>query len=203
MDFINSPSATVIFIVTIAISLYTIYKNNRLLYAWVLRPPQVYYNKQFHLIITSGFLHADLMHLMFNMFTFYFFGFNLESAIGTPFFLIIYFGSMILSVISTILKKKDDNNYSSLGASGAISGIVFASVMVSPNSSMMIMPIPIPMPAYIFAILYLIWSYFTAKKANDMINHEAHFWGALSGIILMVLLIPGILSHFIYQVFGL
>jgi membrane associated rhomboid family serine protease len=203
MDFINSPSATVIFIVTIAISLYTIYKNNRLLYAWVLRPPQVYYNKQFHLIITSGFLHADLMHLMFNMFTFYFFGFNLESAIGTPFFLIIYFGSMILSVISTILKKKDDNNYSSLGASGAISGIVFASVMVSPNSSMMIMPIPIPMPAYIFAILYLIWSYFAAKKANDMINHEAHFWGALSGIILMVLLIPGILSHFIYQVFGL
>jgi len=108
---------------------------------------------------------------------------------------------MIFSVISTILKKKDDYAYGSLGASGAISGVVFASVMTAPNSTIMVMPIPIPLPAYIYAILYLIWSYYAAGKANDMINHEAHFWGALSGVLLMILLIPGILSHFFYSIF--
>jgi membrane associated rhomboid family serine protease len=201
MDFVNAPSAAVIFFATIGISLYTLYKNNNLLYAWILSPRKVYYEKQYHLLITSGFLHADIMHLMFNMFTFFFFAFSLEAAIGTLNFLIIYFGSMVLSVISTVIKKKDDYGYSSLGASGAISGVVFASVMVSPNSTMMILPIPIPMPAYIFAVLYLVWSYFAAKKANDMINHEAHFWGALAGVIFMLILIPGIMQYFINSVF--
>ncbi|MDT3741202.1 MAG: rhomboid family intramembrane serine protease [Candidatus Kapabacteria bacterium] len=201
MDFVNAPSAAVIFFVTIGISLYALYKNNNLLYAWILSPRKVYYEKQYHLLITSGFLHADIMHLMFNMFTFFFFAFSLEAAIGTLNFLIIYFGSMVLSVVSTVIRKKDDDGYSSLGASGAISGVVFASVMVSPNSTMMILPIPIPMPAYIFAVLYLVWSYFAAKKANDMINHEAHFWGALAGVIFMLILIPGIMQHFINSVF--
>ncbi|MFA7626246.1 MAG: rhomboid family intramembrane serine protease [Candidatus Kapaibacterium sp.] len=201
MDISNTPAAIIIFLLTIGVSLYTLYKNHNLLHAWILSPGKVYYNKQFHLIITSGFLHADLMHLMFNMFTFYFFGFRLESTIGTMNFLVIYFGSMIFSVISTILKKKDDYAYGSLGASGAISGVVFASVMTAPNSTIMVMPIPIPLPAYIYAILYLIWSYYAAGKANDMINHEAHFWGALSGVLLMILLIPGILSHFFYSIF--
>ncbi|MBX3044535.1 MAG: rhomboid family intramembrane serine protease [Candidatus Kapabacteria bacterium] len=201
MDISNTPSAIVIFIATISISLYTLYKNHRLLHAWILSPRRVYYDKQYHLVLTSGFLHADLMHLLFNMFTFFFFGFKLEAAIGTPNFLIIYFGSMILSVISTILKKKDDYNYGSLGASGAISGVVFASILIAPNSKLMIMPLPIPIPAYIFGVLYLLWSYFAAKKSLDMINHEAHFWGALAGVIFMIILIPGILSHFWYNIF--
>lgn len=201
MNFVETPAALIIFIVTIGISLYTLYKNHNLLYSWILSPRRVVYDKQYHLVITSGFLHADLMHLLFNMFTFFFFGFKLEQAIGTPNFLIIYFGSMILSVISTIIKKKDDYGYGSLGASGAVSGLVFASVMVAPNSKMMIMPIPIPIPAYIFAVLYLTWSYFAAKKAQDMINHEAHFWGALAGILFMILLIPGIIGHFISSIF--
>lgn len=202
MDFVNTPSAIVIFLTTIGISLYTLYKNHNLLYAWILSPRRVYYEKQYHLIITSGFLHADLMHLLFNMFTFYFFAFRLEAVIGTVNFLIVYFGSMILSVISTILKKKDDYGYGSLGASGAISGLVFASVLIAPNSTMMIMPIPIPIPAYIFAVLYLVWSYFAAKKAQDMINHEAHFWGALAGVVLMIILIPGIIGYFISSLFN-
>ena len=202
MDFVNTPSAIVIFLTTIGISLYTLYKNHNLLYAWILSPRRVYYEKHYHLIITSGFLHADLMHLLFNMFTFYFFAFRLEAVIGTVNFLIVYFGSMILSVISTILKKKDDYGYGSLGASGAISGLVFASVLTAPNSTMMIMPIPIPIPAYIFAVFYLLWSYFAAKKAQDMINHEAHFWGALAGVVLMIILIPGIIGYFISSLFN-
>lgn len=201
MDFANSPASIIIFFLTIGISLYTLYKNHALLYSWILSPRRVYYEKQYHLLITSGFLHADVMHLLFNMFTFYFFGFRLEAVIGTTNFLIIYFVSMVLSVVSTVIKKKDDYAYGSLGASGAISGIVFASVLVAPNAKIMVMPIPIPLPAYIYAVLYLVWSYYASRKSNDMINHEAHFWGAITGVLLMVILIPGILSFFVESLF--
>jgi membrane associated rhomboid family serine protease len=201
MDFSSTPVAIVIFLSTIGISLYAMYKNHGLFHSMILNPYKVYYQKQYQLLITSGFIHADLMHLMFNMFTFYFFGFQLEQAIGSVNFAIIYFVSMILSDVSTVIKKRNDYNYGSLGASGAISGVVFASVMVAPTAKIMVMPIPVPLPAYIYAVLYLVWSYFASKKSMDTINHEAHFWGALVGVILMIILIPGIIPFFINQIF--
>ncbi|PKL84652.1 MAG: rhomboid family intramembrane serine protease [Ignavibacteriae bacterium HGW-Ignavibacteriae-1] len=197
MDIENSPVAIVIFAVTVLISLYTLYKNNKLYYAWVLSPPKVVHEKKFYLLITSGFLHADLMHLLFNMLTFYFFGFALEQIIGSLNFLIIYLVSLVLSSVPTVIRHKDNYSYGSVGASGAISGILFASIMVMPNAGIMIFPVPIPIPAWIFGILYLLWSYFAAKRANDNINHDAHFYGALTGIIMMIILIPGIINHFI------
>lgn len=201
MNFTSAPVGLLIFLLTISISLYTIYKNERLLYSWILRPNLVYYHKQYYLIITSGFIHADLMHLLFNMFTFYFFGFRLEQSIGSLNFTIIYFGSMIISNISTIIKKRNIENYGSLGASGAISGILFASILINPNASIMIMPIPIPIPSYIYAVLFLLWSYFASKKSMDTINHEAHLWGAISGLVLLILLIPEVIPYFINQIF--
>ncbi len=201
MNFTSAPVGLLIFLFTISISLYTIYKNERLLYSWILRPNLVYYHKQYYLIITSGFIHADLMHLLFNMFTFYFFGFRLEQSIGSLNFTIIYFGSMIISNISTIIKKRNIENYGSLGASGAISGILFASILINPNASIMIMPIPIPIPSYIYAVLFLLWSYFASKKSMDTINHEAHLWGAISGLVLLILLIPEVIPYFINQIF--
>ncbi|MBS4000653.1 MAG: rhomboid family intramembrane serine protease [Desulfobulbaceae bacterium] len=197
MDLANTPVAIVIFGITILISLYTLYKNNKLYYAWVLNPPKVVHEKKYYLMITSGFLHADLMHLLFNMMTFYFFGFNLEQIIGSFNFLIIYLFSLVLSSVPTVIKHKNDYNYGSVGASGAISGILFASIMVMPNAGLMIFPLPIAIPAWIFGILYLLWSYFAAKRANDNINHDAHFYGAITGIIMMMILIPGIITHFI------
>ncbi len=201
MNFTSAPVGLLIFLFTISISLYTIYKNERLLYSWILRPNLVYYHKQYYLIITSGFIHADLMHLLFNMFTFYFFGFRLEQSIGSLNFTIIYFGSIIISNISTIIKKRNIENYGSLGASGAISGILFASILINPNASIMIMPIPIPIPSYIYAVLFLLWSYFASKKSMDTINHEAHLWGAISGLVLLILLIPEVIPYFINQIF--
>ncbi|MCO5252661.1 MAG: rhomboid family intramembrane serine protease [Candidatus Kapabacteria bacterium] len=197
MDIGNSPVAIVIFAVTVLISLYTLYKNNKLYYSWVLSPPKVVHEKKFYLLITSGFLHADLMHLLFNMLTFYFFGFKLEQMIGSVNFLIIYIVSLVLSSIPTVIKHKDNYSYGSVGASGAISGILFASIMLMPNAGIMIFPIPIPIPAWIFGMLYLLWIYFAAKRANDNINHDAHFYGALTGVIMMIILFPGIINHFI------
>lgn len=197
MDIGNSPVAVTIFAITIVISLYTLYKNNKLYFDWILSPPKVYYEKKYYLLLTSGFLHADLMHLMFNMLTFYFFGFQLEQVIGSVNFLIIYIVSLLLSSIPTVIKEKNNYGYGSVGASGAISGILFASIMLMPTTGIMIFPLPIPLPAWVFGILYLLWSYFAAKRAQDNINHDAHFYGAITGVIMMIILIPGIISHFI------
>ncbi len=197
MDIGSSPVAVVLFVITIAISLYTIYRNNLLYFKWLLSPVRVVREKKYYLLITSGFLHADLMHLLFNMLTFYFFGFRLEQAIGSVNFLLIYFLSMILSSIPTVIKHKDNHEYGSVGASGAISGILFSFILLSPSSGIMIFPLPIPMPAWFFGILYLLWSYFAAKRAKDNINHDAHFYGALTGIVMMLMLYPGVIKHFI------
>lgn len=190
-----------IFIITIAISLYTIFKNQTLYWQMVLNPFRVVHYKKYYLILTSGFIHADLTHLLFNMITFYFFAFNLERIIGTFEFILIYFGSMILSDISTIIKHKDNPDYNSVGASGAIAGILFAAILFSPNSSIMIFPIPIPIPAYIFALLYLVYTQYASKRSGDNINHEAHLWGALSGIVFTILLEPGVIAQFFREVF--
>lgn len=193
--------ATIIFITTIGLSLFTMFKSESLYWRMVLNPYRVVHNKEYQLLITSGFIHADLMHLIFNMITFYFFAFHLERMTGFLSFLIIYLGSMILSDISTIIKHKDDPHYNSVGASGAISGILFASILYNPAAKIMIFPIPIPLPSIVFAILYLLYSHFAGKRGGDHINHEAHLWGALAGVVLTIILEPMIVIHFLERVF--
>lgn len=193
----NSIVALTIFLSTIAISAYTMYKNHSLLYKMMFSPYEAKHNGRWHTLITSGFVHADLTHLIFNMLTFYFFAFKLEAVVGPFSFLIIYFGSMVLADIGSIIKHKDNPNYRSLGASGAISGVVFSTILYFPTSKMMIMPIPVPIPAVVFGGLYLAWCYFAAKQANDNINHSAHFIGALAGIALTIVLEPNIIPYFL------
>jgi len=138
---------------------------------------------------------------MFNMISFYFFAFNLETVIGSANLLIIYLGSMVLADISTVLKNKDNPEYYALGASGAISGVIFASILLFPGMKIGIIFFPVGIPAPIFGLLYLTYCYFAAKRAGDYINHEAHFWGALAGAILLIILIPNVLPFFVEQVF--
>lgn len=193
----TTPVALTIFLVTIGISIYTIYKNHALLYRMMFSPYEAMKNGKWFTIITSGFVHGDLTHLLFNMFTFYFFAFRLESVIGGINFLIIYFGSMVLADIGSLIKHKDNPEYRSLGASGAISGVLFSSILYFPNSSLMIFPLPIPIPAPLFGVLYLAWCYFAAKKAQDNINHSAHFIGAAAGLAITVALDFSALSNFL------
>jgi len=193
--------ATLVFIATIALSLYTLLKNESLYWRMVLNPYRVVHQKQYQLLLTSGFIHADITHLLFNMITFYFFAFHLERIAGAIPFAIIYLGSMILSDISTVIKHRNNPDYNSVGASGAVSGVLFATILYNPSSSIMIFPIPIPIPAVIFALMYLAYSHFSSKRGGDHINHEAHLWGALAGVILTIILEPGIVPAFIAAVF--
>jgi membrane associated rhomboid family serine protease len=194
----NSPAALLIFAATLIISLYGLYGNSNLIGKLILHPYSVRRNNEWYKIITSGFVHADIGHLMFNMLSFYFFAFQVESNfLGTVNFLIVYFGSMIIADLPSVLKNSNNYSYYSLGASGAISGILFSAILFAPTSKISIMFIPFGMPAWIFGILYLLYCQFATKYAQDGVNHSAHLWGALAGIILTIILEPAIINHFI------
>lgn len=202
MSIQNTPVALIIFAVTIGWSLMLIYgKKQYNIGNLVLNPYSVIHQKKYHQLLTSGFIHINLMHLLFNMFTFYFFAFKLETMVGSVNFTIIYFASMILADIPSVIKNKDNPDYNSLGASGAISGVLFSFILFDPMSGIIIFPIPFPLPAIIFAVLYLIYCQIALRKFSDGINHDAHFWGAIAGAFSTIVLVPGILSHFINELF--
>ncbi|HYF03173.1 MAG TPA: rhomboid family intramembrane serine protease [Patescibacteria group bacterium] len=197
----SSPAALFIFVVTIGLSLQTLFANPALLDKLMLRPYEVAHERKWWQLITSGFIHGDMMHLIFNMLTFFFFAFALEQYLGSLQFLIVYFGSMILADVSSIFKNKNNPNYASLGASGAIAGVMFSFILFNPTATLSLLILPIPIPAPIFAVLYLAYSYFSGKQQYDNVNHEAHLWGAVAGFFLTILLYPGVIQHFMNEVF--
>lgn len=200
MDLSESPIAGLIFIITLAVSLYAIFQKRSLISTLAFKPYFAANNNKWFTIVTSGFVHLDIPHLLFNMMSFYFFAFRLESIIGSVHFAIIYMGSLILSDIPTFIKNKENPNYMSLGASGAISGVLFSYILFDPMTKLMIFPLPIGIPAYIFSVLYLAWCYYAGRNSYDNINHSAHLWGALSGLLLTVILVPEIITYFINNI---
>ena len=194
MEYLNvAPVASLIFVFTLITSLYA-FNDNQLFGKFMLHPYSIAKGNKYFTFITSGLIHADWMHLFFNMFTFFFFAFQLEAMIGHWQFALLYFASLILSDIPTVIKHKDDYRYSSLGASGAISGVLFSYILFKPLSMIGVMFIP--MPAIVFGVLYLIYCMYMSKNSRDSINHDAHFFGALTGLILTVILVPGVIPHF-------
>ncbi|MFA6275425.1 MAG: rhomboid family intramembrane serine protease [Pedobacter sp.] len=200
MNYLNdTPVASIIFVFTLITSIYA-FNDHQLYGKFMLHPYTVSKGKKLYTFITSGLIHADWMHLFFNMFTFYFFAFRLEMMIGHWQFGLLYFLSLILSDIPTVIKHKDHFWYNSLGASGAISAVLFSYIMFDPMSLIGVMFIP--MPAILFAILYLAYSWYMSKNAKDNIGHDAHFFGALTGLIFTVIFVPGIIPYFIEKLTG-
>ncbi|WP_113651514.1 rhomboid family intramembrane serine protease [Pedobacter namyangjuensis] len=193
----NTPVASIIFIFTLITSIYA-FNDNQLYGKFMFHPYTVSRGKKIYTFITSGLIHADWMHLIFNMFTFYFFAFKLETMIGSWQFGLLYFLGLVLSDIPTLVKHKDSFWYNSLGASGAISAVLFSYILFDPTTLLLVMFIP--MPAVVFAILYLVYSWYMAKKGNDNIGHDAHFFGALTGLIFTVIAVPGIIPNFLHQI---
>jgi membrane associated rhomboid family serine protease len=183
-------AAPAIMLLTIGISLLGLYKLPAVIGKFLFRPYFFLRNKQYDTMIMSGFIHADFGHLLFNMFTFYFFAFPMERYIGTPRFVILYFLGLVLSHTCTWYKQRNNAEYASLGASGAISAVLFAYIIYFPTSTLIILPIPVPIPAFLFAIGYVGYSYWAAAKSNDRINHDAHLCGALSGLVFVGLTDP-------------
>ena len=157
----------------------------------ILRPYLVSRGEGYATLISSGFVHADVTHLLLNLITFYSFGFALNRVIGTGPFLALYFGALLISGLGTCIKHRNDPAYASLGASGAILGVLFASIVYFPRQSLFIIPIPIPIPAPLFAVAYLAYSYYSSRRAGGRINHDAHIFGALAGIGFVLLTDPG------------
>lgn len=175
---------------TVGISLLGLFRLPRLIEKCLFRPYFFLRERQYDTMISSGFVHADIGHLLFNMFTFYFFAFPLERFIGTTAFLVLYFGGLVISHTCTYVKQRNNASYASLGASGAISAVLFAYIVHFPTTMLMIIPIPIPIPAALFAIAYVGYSYWASTQSRGRINHDAHLCGALAGLIFVAISDP-------------
>ncbi len=138
--------------------------------------------------LISGFLHVDQAHLFFNLFTLYFFADVVIYFLGSLNFLIIYFGSLIAGNLVSFYFHKSQNNYSAVGASGAITGVLYSAILLQPDMELFVMIIPIPIPAYLFGIGYLLYSLYGMKKNIGNIGHDAHFGGAIGGYVLTLTL---------------
>jgi membrane associated rhomboid family serine protease len=184
------PGASVVFAVTIAVSLLGMYRAPGIIERSLFRPYAFLRNRQYGTIVSSGFVHADLGHLIFNMVTFWFFAFPLERHTGTGTFLAVYLLGLILSHTCTYFKHRNDVHYASLGASGAISAVLFAFIVYFPTTTLFIFPIPLPIPAVLFAIGYVAYSYWASLRQRGRINHDAHLCGALSGLLFVAVTDP-------------
>ncbi|WP_405567993.1 rhomboid family intramembrane serine protease [Polaribacter sp. Asnod6-C07] len=145
-------------------------------------------------MLTSGFLHVDWMHLILNMYVLYMFGGFVTQILGTTSFLIIYFGSLLAGSLYALHYHKDEPYYSAVGASGAVSGIVYTSILLNPDMSLYLFFVPIPIPGYIFGVGYLLYSIYGMKKQVGNVGHAAHLGGAIGGFVLTLILQPILFS---------
>ncbi|MGV6846657.1 MAG: rhomboid family intramembrane serine protease, partial [Lutibacter sp.] len=143
-------------------------------------------------MLSSAFLHVDYVHLLLNMYVLYIFSPIILNNLGNLKFLLIYFGSLFAGNLLSYAYHKNESYYAAVGASGAVAGIIYAAILLQPNMSLFMFPLPIPIPGYIFGIGYLIYSVYGMKKQLGNIGHAAHLGGAIGGYIMMLLVFPQI-----------
>jgi len=189
------PITIFIIIVTAVIS-YISFTNEQWMNKLIFHPPTIHRDsKEAYRFVSCGFIHADIPHLLFNMYSFYIFGTAIELFFKDNFadksyflYLLLYITALIVCLIPTYFKQLNNYNYYSLGASGAVSAVAFIYIFIAPLQGLRLMFIPIDIPAFIFGILYLGISAYLAKRGNTNINHSAHLWGAVYGIAFFILI---------------
>jgi len=177
------------------------FNNRALLERLILWPPAIERRKQYDRLLTHGFIHADFQHLLFNMITLYFFGRLVESAfvprIGALGFALFYLSAVVVAILPTYARHRHDANYRSLGASGAVSAVLFAFILMRPWS--LIYVFVVPLPAVLYAAMYIGYSIWMDHRGGDNVNHSAHLWGAAYGAMCTLLVEPAVLGEFLRQ----
>ncbi len=174
--------------------------------ALIMNPYVATQRKQYYRLLTSGFIHRDHTHLLWNMLSLFFFGGVIERVFheifsnrGGVYYILLYSVGVIVSDIPTLFKNKNNPGYNSLGASGGVASVIFASIILLPLQDICIY-FALCMPGFILGTLYLVFSYYQGRKANDGINHDAHLYGALFGLVFCAVLYPSSIPEFIEQV---
>jgi len=195
----------ILIIITAASSIYG-WNNPDVQNKWMFSPYSVYHGKQYYRFLTSGFIHSNTMHLIFNMIALYFFGGVIEriyeitfGIIGIVFYVITYIAGIIVANLKTYFNHRNSSFYNSLGASGGVASVLFASILYRPTVGICIYFV-ICIPAFILGVIYLIYSFYSGKRMADDINHDAHLFGALFGIVFTILLRPTVIISFIQQI---
>ena len=177
------------------------FNNPRLMNDLILWPPAITRSREYHRLVTYGLVHADFNHLLFNMITLFFFGRSMEGffavRLGALGFALFYIAALVISILPTYLKNRNNPNYRSLGASGAVSAVLFSYILLAPWSRIIVFVLP--MPAIIYAVLYVAYSVYMDRRGQGNINHSAHLWGAGFGLIFTVLVRPEVVAHFLSQ----
>lgn len=199
-----APATVFLLAINILVSLHALFVDQESFEKYAFRPFVMRRDQEWYRVLSGAFLHGSIMHLLFNMMTLFFFGPFLEVQLGITRFLIVYFGSLLAAHAYGYIRHKDDPDYTAVGASGAISGVLLAFCLFRPMDKIFLFLIPIGIPAVIFAILFIAFSSYAVRDADlrgggGKIAHDAHLGGAVGGLLLTVLMEPGVLKTFAAQ----
>ncbi|MBO9662821.1 rhomboid family intramembrane serine protease [Dokdonella sp.] len=192
---------TLIIIAITCVVSFMAFKDERLLDRLILWPPAITRGKEWWRLASCGLIHADGPHLLFNMITLFFFGRAMEgfyvSRGGAIGYLIFYVGALVVSSLPSYLQHKNDSRYRSLGASGAVSAVLFSFILLAPWSKIIVFVLPLP--AILYAVAYVAYSIYMDRQRTDNVNHSAHLWGAAYGVFATILIEPDVVGHFLRQ----
>ncbi|HEX7111612.1 MAG TPA: rhomboid family intramembrane serine protease [Mizugakiibacter sp.] len=194
-------SLTLAIIALTCVVSFLAFRDNTLMQRLILWPPAVARRRQYYRLVSYGLVHADGQHLLFNMFTLFFFGRAMEGLytryLGGVGYVLFYVGALVASILPTYAQNRENPNYRSLGASGAVSAVLFAFILVQPWATIFVFFFPLP--AILYAVLYVGYSIYMDRRGTDSINHSAHLWGAAYGVAFTLVMEPRILARFLEQ----
>ncbi len=198
------PIVLILILVLTCVVSFIAFSNRKVMDDLILWPPAITRKREYYRLLTYGLIHADGMHLLFNMLTLYFFGRAMAPfynvLLGGSFgFGVFYLGGLLVSILPTYLKNRHRSDYYSMGASGAVCAVLFGYILLAPWTPILV--VVIPMPAIIYAVLYIAYSVYMDRRSQDNVNHSAHLWGAAYGVIFTLVLKPQVLPYFLALLF--